>query len=68
MVLSMTFKDLKKLLNEMIDYTDLENEIVMVSDDDRLFELSMVRWGQGSKQVKSQHYFKISEVIDGKAG
>ena len=67
MVLSMTYKDLKRILNEY-DYTDLEKEIVMVSDDDRLFELSMVRWGQGSKQVKSQHYFKISEVVDGKAG
>ena len=67
MVLSMTYKDLKRILDEC-DYTDLEKEIVMVSDDDRLFELSMVRWGQGSKQVKSQHYFKISEVVDGKAG
>ena len=64
---NMTYKDLKRILDEC-DYTDLEKEIVMVSDDDRLFELSMVRWGQGSKQVKSQHYFKISEVVDGKAG
>ena len=67
MVLNMTYKDLKRILDEC-DYTDLEKEIVMVSDDDRLFELSMVRWGQGSKQVKSQHYFKISEVVDGEAG
>jgi len=67
MVFNMTYKDLKRILDEC-DYTDLEKEIVMVSDDDRLFELSMVRWGQGSKQVKSQHYFKISEVVDGKAG
>ena len=66
-MLSMTYKDLKRILDEC-DYTDLEKEIVMISDDDRLFELSMVRWGQGSKQVKSQHYFKISEVVDGKAG
>lgn len=67
MVFNMTYKDLKRILDEC-DYNDLEKEIVMVSDDDRLFELSMVRWGQGSKQVKSQHYFKISEVVDGKAG
>ena len=67
MVLNMTYKDLKRILDEC-DYTDLEKEIVMVSDDDRLFELNMVRWGQGSKQVKSQHYFKISEVVDGEAG
>lgn len=66
-MLGMTYKDLKRILDEC-DYNDLEKEIVMVSDDDRLFELSMVRWGQGSKQVKSQHYFKISEVVDGKAG